>query len=72
MDVEKLDFRLREGSPLIGRGLNLGTLFGTDILGTSRTGAWDIGAYAYRVGRGGRLVVPPRVRYVGPVSGAGL
>jgi len=72
VDVEKLDFRLREGSPLIGRGLNLGTLFGTDILGTSRTGAWDIGAYANRAGPGGRLVVPPRIRYVGPVSGAGL
>jgi hypothetical protein len=62
-----LDFRPREGSPLIGRGLNLGGLFATDILGRTRTGAWDIGPYAYSEGSSTEKLRPPRIRYIGPV-----
>ncbi|GIX49821.1 MAG: hypothetical protein KatS3mg132_015 [Limisphaera sp.] len=63
--VEGLDFRLREGSPLIGRGLNLGTLFGVDMLGRERTGAWDIGPYQYAGPLETRKILPPRIQYIG-------
>ena len=48
MDLQRLDFRLRKGSPLIGRGLNLRQSFGTDILVRARGAVWDIGPYAFR------------------------
>lgn len=66
VNLAVLDFRLREGSPLIGRGLNLGGLFATDILGRTRSGAWDIGPYVYEEGGGSRQVRPPRIRFIGP------
>jgi hypothetical protein len=55
VDPEAGDFRLRAGSPAIGRGVDLsvsGLIPGvtgslTDITGTLRTGAWDMGAYQY-------------------------
>jgi hypothetical protein len=42
------DFHLQHGSPAIGKGTNLSTLFSTDFSGLSRakTGPWDVGAFA--------------------------
>ncbi len=61
MDLQRLDFRLREGSPLIGRGLNLRQSFSTDILGRARGTVWDIGPYAFRAPPLQREVPPPSV-----------
>ena len=61
MDLQRLDFRLRKGSPLIGRGLNLRQSFGTDILVRARGAVWDIGPYAFRAPPPQREVPPPSV-----------
>jgi hypothetical protein len=47
VDPSRNDFRLRAGSPAIGAGATLSTLFSIDLLGAVRSGAWDIGAYAF-------------------------
>lgn len=36
---------LKDGSPAIGTGVDLGSAYAVDILQTSRTGSWSIGAY---------------------------
>jgi len=59
MDVERLDFRLQEGSRLIGRGLNLSALFTTDIQGWRRCNEWDVGPYALRPCPDTRQIPPP-------------
>lgn len=41
------DYHLREGSPAIGNGANLSSLFTTDLDGVERGATWDIGAYEY-------------------------
>ena len=41
------DFSLQSDSPAIDVGGNLGASYSTDILGNTRTGTWDIGAYEY-------------------------
>ena len=56
------DLSLQAGSPAINVGLDLSSLFTTDLLGNARpTGAntWDIGAYEY--GAGGGDVTAPAV-----------
>lgn len=62
VDERQLDFQLKEGSPLIGTGLPLNSLFTTDIRGTIRGPDWDIGAFeaGARSGppRGVRVVLP--------------
>jgi hypothetical protein len=41
------DFRLKTGSDLIAKGINLQATYQvTDIIGTTRQASWDIGAYA--------------------------
>lgn len=44
------DFTLLAGSPAIGMGLNLGSLYNYDINGDPRaaSGPWDAGCYAYK------------------------
>jgi hypothetical protein len=37
---------LQSGSPAIGAGVNLSSIFTTDLTGAARTGAWDMGAYS--------------------------
>lgn len=59
VDLQRLDFRLLADSPLIGRGMNLGSLFATDILGKPRVGAWDIGPYAFAANVGTPRLEPP-------------
>lgn len=46
-----LNFRLREGSPLIGKGMPLNNLFTTDMLGVTRGAQWDIGAFEFEAGQ---------------------
>lgn len=41
------DYSLLPGSPAIGVGTNLSSIFTTDILGNPRGSSWDIGAYQY-------------------------
>ncbi len=49
------DFRLKSGGNCIDHGVtDPGSgLYSTDILGTTRSGAWDIGAFEYASGGGG-------------------
>jgi hypothetical protein len=41
---------LQVGSPAIGAGLPINSLFTTDVLGKARGSSWDIGAYQYGSG----------------------
>lgn len=66
VDWQRLDFRLLEGSPLIGRGSNLSHVFHADILGNVRGASWDIGPYAFRAPSPDRVVPPPRLRTLAP------
>ncbi|HWX21824.1 MAG TPA: Ig-like domain-containing protein [Candidatus Binatia bacterium] len=52
------DAHLSSSSPAIQAGLNLSSLFNTDIAGAGRpaSGAWDLGAYSY-----GRANTPPTI-----------
>lgn len=45
--VSSSDFRLQSDSPVINGGTDLSEYFTTDILGNTRTGVRDIGAYEY-------------------------
>ncbi len=45
--VSASDFSLQAGSPAINAGADLSSSFTTDILGATRSGVWDIGAYEY-------------------------
>jgi hypothetical protein len=44
------DFRLEEGSPLIGAGFALNELFTTDMRSTTRGAQWDIGPLQFKAG----------------------
>jgi len=48
----RFDSHLRHGSPAIQAGVNLSSSFNTDRAGKRRpsSGAWDLGAYVYRLG----------------------
>jgi lysophospholipase L1-like esterase len=52
VDAENYDFRPSEGSPLIGAGVDLSSIFTDDITGATRSGAWTIGPYQV-AGEGG-------------------
>jgi len=41
------DFRIQSGSPAIGTGVDLSSIFTIDYAGTSRVLPWDAGAYKY-------------------------
>jgi hypothetical protein len=41
------NWHLQNSSPAINVGLDLSAYFTTDLLGVTRTGTWDIGAYEY-------------------------
>lgn len=45
--VSSSDFSLQTDSPAINAGADLSEYFTTDILGNTRSGNWDIGAYEY-------------------------
>jgi parallel beta-helix repeat protein len=48
VDAGSGDYRLKEGSPAIKAGVDLSSLFTTDITGGTRpTGPFDLGAYAF-------------------------
>ncbi|MDB6018452.1 MAG: hypothetical protein JWR19_2941 [Pedosphaera sp.] len=60
------DAHLGAGSPAIGAGLNLSSVFTTDKDGTARpaSGAWDLGAYKYGV----TDTTPPTVSLSAPAN----
>lgn len=62
------DAHLSAGSPAINAGLNLSSIFTTDLDGATRpaSGAWDLGAYKY----GLTDTTPPTVSITAPASGA--
>jgi hypothetical protein len=39
------NWALQSGSPAIGAGVQLNSIFTTDILGTTRGAVWDMGAF---------------------------
>jgi hypothetical protein len=41
------NWALQSGSPAVGAGVNLDSIFTTDILGYLRNSTWDIGAYQH-------------------------
>jgi hypothetical protein len=49
------NWALQPGSPAIGAGMNLNSVFTTDILGATRDSTWDVGAYRYH----SASVIPP-------------
>lgn len=50
VDPDNGDFNLKPGSPAIGAGIDLSAQgFSNDYTGTTRSGTWDMGAYAYAV-----------------------
>jgi hypothetical protein len=51
--VSSTDFRLQSGSPAIGNGADLSSLFTDDYSGASRSAPWDIGAFEYAPSGGG-------------------
>jgi hypothetical protein len=62
------DAHLGSGSPALQAGLNLSSIFTTDIAGVARpaSGAWDLGAYASATAN-----PVPVVALTSPVNGAG-
>jgi len=44
------NWQLQSSSPAINNGANLSSIFTNDLLGNTRSGAWDIGAYEYSSG----------------------
>ncbi|MEW6301936.1 MAG: right-handed parallel beta-helix repeat-containing protein [Verrucomicrobiota bacterium] len=63
--------RLAAGSPAIGAGLNLSSVFATDFSGAARpaSGAWDIGAFQFGASVGGPGTTPTIV-LTAPAEGA--
>ncbi len=57
--TDSIDFSLQSGSPAREEGADLSesASFTTDILGNTRTGTWDIGAYEYRADNQSTLLV---------------
>ncbi len=66
--LANFDAHLNAGSPAIGAGLNLSTMFTTDLADATRSAsaAWDLGAYAY----GGSAPTPPAVAMTAPLNNA--
>jgi hypothetical protein len=64
------DAQLSSSSPAIGAGLNLSSIFTTDVTGATRpsSGAWDLGAYAY--GSSSSDNMAPTVSITSPANGA--
>lgn len=64
------DAELSTSSPAIGAGLNLSSIFTTDINGATRpaSGAWDLGAYAY--GSNASDKTAPTIAIASPANGA--
>jgi hypothetical protein len=62
------DPHLQSSSPAIGAGLNLSSVFTTDMAGSSRpaSGNWDLGAYVHA----GTTGAPPTVSITSPANGA--
>ena len=62
------DFHLQAGSPLIGAGTNLSTVFTQDRDGNARpaSGAWDIGAYQYGATGATAPAAPKNLRIITP------
>ncbi len=52
VDMNGSDYHLAAGSPLIGKGMNLSSLYSIDYEGKTlpSSGAWDIGAYSFKAG----------------------
>jgi hypothetical protein len=52
-NVESGNFHLRAGSPAVGKGVNLSSIFTTDAAGHPRPGkgAWDMGAFVAGTGK---------------------
>lgn len=59
---------LSSGSPAIGRGFDLSSLFNTDFLGLQRQNPWDIGAYEFQSSSGGTLPAAPSALNANAVS----
>ena len=51
------NWQLQSSSPAIDVGADLSSSFTTDLLGNTRTGSWDIGAYKYGAGNQSTLLV---------------
>jgi len=47
VNTDSLDFHLLSGSPAIGAGVDLSSIFDTDFDGVARGASWDVGAYEY-------------------------
>lgn len=62
------DFRLKEGSPLIGAAYPLNQLFTADMRGTTRGAQWDIGALEFQPGETVSRPLPPSNLTGRPVS----
>lgn len=50
VDAANDDFRLKSGASAIGAGLDLGSPYDVDIVGSTRVAPWDVGAYAFTTG----------------------
>jgi parallel beta-helix repeat protein len=60
VDASSGDYRLKEGSPAIKAGVDLSSIFTTDITGATRpSGPFDIGAYAFGATAPGGETPPP-------------
>jgi hypothetical protein len=59
------DFHLKAGGPAIDTGVNLSSIFTTDIETHPRAGTWDIGAYEYAGSAPGPLSAPTNFRRAG-------
>lgn len=59
VNLAGLDFHIQSGSVLIGKGVDLSSLFTIDKDGNTRSGTWDIGAYEFgsSTGTGGTITV---------------
>ncbi len=70
--ASSFDPHLSNGSPAIQNGLNLYSLFTTDMAGAARpsSGAWDIGVYIYGSTSTTADTTPPTVSITAPANGA--
>jgi hypothetical protein len=59
VNASKWDFRLLEGSLLVGKALPRNQLFQTDMRGILRGAQWDVGPFEFRVGETDSLPVAP-------------
>jgi hypothetical protein len=59
MSAYPYDLSLQVTSPAINAGLDLSSVFIEDILGNTRTGTWDIGAYEYGASGGDTYYASP-------------